>query len=397
MRLAYLVSRFPVATETFILRELNAVQDELGEPVELLSLFPPEVTFAHPAAEPWIPRLRQAGVRSTLEGVAWALATRPRRFLGLLAHGARAYGRSARHFPRSLLTVLIAAGHARTAQRLRVEHIHAHWANYPALAAWAIGRLTGIPYSFTPHAHDIFTDQSNLGRLIDDAAFVVTISDYNRFFLRRYGRADTPMPLVRYGIDTEKFAYDPKPIPADGPVRALCVATFKEQKGHAVLFEALASLERIHVDLVGSGPLRPSLEALAAELGIADRVRFLGVLSEDEVAGQLRASDIAVLPSIIGGNGRQEGLPNVLLEALAVGRPAVGTALSGIPELLREDATCLLAMPGDAASLAAALEHVIEHPELSAQRAEAGRRLVERDFTIERAGRVMAQLLREAS
>ena len=87
----------------------------------------------------------------------------------------------------------------------------------------------------------------------------------------------------------------------------------------------------------------------------------------------------------------------MLLEALATGRPAVGTALSGIPELLREEATCLLAMPGDAASLAAALEHVIEHPELAARRAEAGRRLVEREYTLERAGRVMAQLLREAS
>ena len=106
--------------------------------------------------------------------------------------------------------MLIAAGHARTAQRLRLDHVHAHWANYPALAAWVIRRLTGIPYSFTPHAHDIFTDQSNLGRLIDDAAFVVTISDYNRFFLGRYASNGTPLPLVRYGIDLEKFVHDPQ-------------------------------------------------------------------------------------------------------------------------------------------------------------------------------------------
>jgi glycosyltransferase involved in cell wall biosynthesis len=397
VKVAYLVSRFPVATETFIVRELNAVQTEMDAPVELFSLFPPKAKFVHPAAAPWVPRLRQAGVRSTLRGVAWALTTRPRQLAAVVARTARAYGGSPRHFPRSLLTVLIATGHAREALRLRVDHVHAHWANYPALAAWAIRRLTGIPYSFTPHAHDIFTDQSNLGRLIADAEFVVAITDYNRFFLRRHGPAATPMPLVRCGIDLDAFAYDPKPLPAAGPVRALCVASFLEQKGHSVLFEALAALPRIHVDLVGAGPLRPRLEALARELGIAGRVRFLGVLGEDEVAARLRESDIAVLPSIVGGNGRQEGLPIVLMEALAAGRPAVGTALSGIPELLREEATCLLAMPGDAASLAAALEHVVEHPDLAARRAEAGRRLVEREYTLERAGRVMAQLLREAS
>jgi glycosyltransferase involved in cell wall biosynthesis len=401
MRLGYLISRFPVATETFILRELNALQREVDQPIELFSLFPPQSAFAHPAAAAWVPRLRQASPRSTLGGVLWALATRPGKLLGVLATTARAYAGSPHHLPRALLTVLAATGHARTAQALRLDHLHAHWANYPALAALAMRRLVGVTYSFTPHAHDIFTDQSNLGRLIDDAAFVVAISDYNRFFLGRYRRTDTPLPVVRYGIDTEHFAHDPRPLPAEGPVHALCVASLMEQKGHDVLLDALrlggAALERIHVDLVGAGPLREHLEARVAAEGLGDRVRFLGVLSEDEVAERLRAADLAVLPSIVGSNGRQEGLPNVLLEALAVGRPAVGTAVSGIPELLREEATCLLAMPGDAPSLAAALDHVLRHPEAAARRAQAGRRLVERDYTIERAGRVMAELLREAT
>ena len=124
------------------------------------------------------------------------------------------------------------------------------------------------------------------------------------------------------------------------------------------------------------------------------RVRFHGTLPEDEVAALMQRSDLFVLPSLIAPDGNQEGLPNVLLEALATGTPAVATATAGAPELLREEATCLLAMPDDAASLAAALEHVLAHPEAAMRRAEAGRRLIERQYGLTRAGEEMAALLR---
>ena len=401
MKVAYLVSRFPIATETFILRELIAVQRELGTDVELMSLFGSRKAFAHPAAAPFVARLRRPGAREALAGVAWALATRPRALAGAVGHVLRAYRRSPDRLARALVTTLIATAHARTAARLQLDHIHAHWANLPALAAWVVQRLTGVSYSITPHAHDIFIDQTNLRSLVDDAAFVVAISEYNRFFLRGHSSGHTPLPVIRYGIDLQRFAFEPKPIPDQGPVRALCVASLAEQKGHRVLFDALAlggpDLERIHLDLVGAGPLRDALAARARELGLGERVTFHGTLDEDAVAERTRAADLVVLPSIVAPNGRQEGLPNVLLEALASGTPAVGTALSGIPELLREDATCLLAMPGDPASLAAALDHVLRHPDAAARRVIAGRALVERDFSIGLAGRRMAGFLRGQS
>jgi glycosyltransferase involved in cell wall biosynthesis len=295
-----------------------------------------------------------------------------------------------------LATIPVAACHARDLERLGVEHVHAHWATYPAFAAWTCRRLTGIPYSFTPHAHDIFIDRSNLGRLTRDAAFVVAISEYNRAFLRPYA-GETPLPVVRYGLEVDRYAFRARRSAPTGPVRALCVASFSEYKGHAVLFEALAlggdALARIELDLVGRGPLEATLRAHAERLGLAGRIHFHGTLTEAQVAERLERADVFVLPSVVAGNGDTEGLPNVLLEALAAGVPAVSTAVAGSPELLRGEATCLLAMPGDPASLAAALEHVLAEPDAAVCRAEAGRRLVESDFTVQRLGREMAGLL----
>lgn len=398
MRLAYLVSRFPVATETFILRELDAVDRELGGDVTLCSLFPADRPFVQPIAERWVPRARQGTPGRALRGLAWALVRRPRALAAVVATLVRAYRRRPGRLARVLATVPIAAFHARTLEAEQVEHVHAHWATYPAVAAWVARQLVGIPYSITAHAQDIFLDQSFLGRLMDDAAFVVTISEYNRAFLRAHGRGQTPVHIVRYGIDTQRFGYAPRQVPADGPVRAVCVAGFRDYKGHDVLIDALVlggdALARIELHLVGDGPLRASLERQIARVGLRDRVHFHGTLTEDGVATQLRAADVFVLPSVIAPNGNQEGLPNVILEALSAGVPVVSTATAGAPELLREDATCLLVMPNDRASLAAALEHVLADPAAASRRAEAGRRLVERAYAVERAGAEMVALLR---
>jgi glycosyltransferase involved in cell wall biosynthesis len=400
MKLAYLVSRFPVATETFILRELDAVEAAIGTPVELCSLFPAPHPFVHPAAERWTARVRQGTPRRALAGLAWALARRPRALAAVAGAVVSDHRRSPRRLARALATVPVAAHHARTLERLGVEHVHAHWATFPALAAWTVRRLTGIPYSITPHAHDIFIDQAGLGRLVDGAAFVVAISEYNRAFLRRFGSGRTPVPVVRYGIDVDRYAFRPRRPPASGPVRALCVASFSEYKGHRYLLEALAlggdALARVELDLVGRGALRDELVALASRLGLAERIRYHGTLTEEEVAARLDAADLFVLPSVVARSGDQEGLPNVILEALASGAPVVGTATAGTPELLREQATCLLAMPADPASLAAALEHVLAEPESAERRAVAGRALVERSFGVGRLGEEMAALLRAA-
>jgi glycosyltransferase involved in cell wall biosynthesis len=265
------------------------------------------------------------------------------------------------------------------------DHAHAHFATYPALGAWLCHRVAGIPYSFTVHAHDVYVHELGLRRRIDEADFVVAISDYNRRLIDDIGTAGTPVHVIRCGVELARYDFVPAAPPPTGPVRALCVASLEEKKGHRYLLEAISKgpgMDRIQLDLVGSGKLRECLEAEAERLGVADRVEFHGSLSECRVAEMLHAADIFVLPSVMDSTGDMEGIPVALMEAMAAGVPVISSRLSGIPELVRDRQTGLLADPGDAAGLRAALQHTMQDRRASMDRVRAARRLVTRDFEL---------------
>jgi len=398
VRIAYVVSRFPDPSETFVLRELNAVARRPGVELELFSLFGPKNPFVHPDAEAWVPRLHRATPRAAVVGLLWWTARRPLRLARSLATVFAAHLRQPRRLLRALVACGPAAAHARTMRALAIEHVHAHFATYPALAAWLAHRLLDVPYSFTAHAHDIYIDQLQLGTLVREASAVATISDFNRTLLQPYGAGGaTPVTLVRCGVNPAAYAFRPRTVPAEGPVKAICVATLNELKGHGVLLDALAQggpeLERVQLDLVGSGPLEAQLRAQAQRLGIAGRVRFHGTRSEREVAELLGAADLFVLASVRTPIGWMDGIPVALMEALAAGLPVIASCLSGIPELVRDGETGVLAAPGDAADLARAFERVLADPEATLARAHAGRALIEREFDIERSAERMLEVL----
>jgi colanic acid/amylovoran biosynthesis glycosyltransferase len=399
MRIAYLVSRFPSVSETFVLRELDAVAAAPDVEVLLHSLFPAQdESIVHPAAQPWSERLWRAGAGEGAAALAWWLLRRPGRTLAVVAAVATAYARVPRVLPRALATIPLAAAHARRLQAERVEHVHAHFATYPALAAWIAWRLTGVRYSFTAHAHDLFIHQAMLARKAADAAFVVAISRYNeRFLLARGGRHPPRVHVVHCGVHPDRFAFRVRrPEPGRAPVIA-CVAALRPPKGHAVLMRALAGapapLADARLELVGDGPLRAELETLAQTLGIAGRVRFNGSLPEDAVAALLAGADLFVLPSLIAADGDMEGVPVALMEALAAGLPAVATRQSGVPELIRDGVSGHLAEPGDAASLRTAMLEALDEADPEA-RARAGRELVEREFDQLRSARRLLELFR---
>lgn len=399
VRVVYVVSRFPIVQETFIVRELDAVS-AAGVEIELHSLFAPLGTSVQPAAEPWVARLRPGGARHGVIGLAWWLARRPVRLASSVAVVCACYRRRPALALRALATVAIACGHARALRTAPVDHVHAHFATYPALTAWLLNRLLGVPYSFTAHAHDLYVDQSMLTRKVNDACFVVTISEFNRRFLSEFGGGPggTPVHVVRCGVDPQAYEFRSRAVPANGPVRALCVASLQEYKGHAVLLRALAArpeLARLHVDLVGDGHLGAQLERLAEQLGLSGRVRFEGPRSEDEVRELLHSADLFVLPSVIAADGQMEGLPVALMEALACGVPVVTTRLSGIPELVVDGETGLLAEPGDAVGLADALARTLADPDAARYRCERGRARVVQGFDVRVSGRRMATLFRE--
>ncbi len=398
----YVTSRFPEVTQTWMLRELNAVDSDPNIRCELFSLFPPmkRTGTVHPSAERWLPGLRRPSALEALSATLWWTRRSPARLLACVATVISAYARRPALLVKALATVLPAAAHSRSVTALGVQHLHAHTATYPLLAAWVCHRLTGVPYSFTAHAHDIFVDQSLLRRRLTDARFAVAISDFNRGFLAAYGgdRA-TPVHVVRCGIDPTAYRFRPRAPEPGRQVRALCVASLKKYKGHRFLFEALSTadpaLARIHVDIVGDGPERERLGALVESLDLEQRVTFHGALTEPAVTAMLEQADLFILPSVVTENGTAEGLPVVLMEALAAGVPAVATRVSAVPELIRDGETGILAEPGSAADLRRAIKRMLDDPGAARSMAETGRAFVERNHDGERAAETLARLFRD--
>ena len=228
---------------------------------------------------------------------------------------------------------------------------------------------------------------------VREASFVVTISEFNRDFIREHAPAATPVHIVHCGVDPDAYGFRPRRVPRAGPVKALCVASLQEKKGHAVLLEALAgggpTLARLSIDLVGGGELRSSLEAQVRRLGLDDRVSFLGPRSEEEVRALLAQADLFVLPSIVASDGQMEGLPVALIEALASGLPTIATRLSGIPELICDGETGLLAEPADPGSLAEALTRALAG---ASPNPRHGRELIERAFDVRESASRMSSL-----
>ncbi len=396
VRVGYVVSRFPHFSETFILREIEQLQLDPRLELELFSLFPPVDGAVHPAARPWTRRLyRPTPLAGMGELLLWTLR-RPLRTASSLGLVVAGYRRKPAMLARALWTFPLAAAHAAAVRRRRLDHVHAHYATWPALSAWVCHRLTGVPYSFTVHAHDLYVDPLFVGRRVDDAAFVVAISEFNKDILVGLAGPGARIEVVHCGVVPANYPFRPRRPARSGPVRAVCVASLQEYKGHRHLLRALAGtpeLERLSLELVGDGELRGPLEAEARQLGLADRVRFRGSVTEAEVTALLESADLFVLPSTIAADGQMEGIPVALMEALASGLCVVTTRTSGVPELVRHGETGTLADHGDADDLRRALVAVLSGAvEIDPQR---GRDLVEREFDIRQTGRRMADLILE--
>lgn len=268
-------------------------------------------------------------------------------------------------------------------ESLGVERVHAHWATYPTLAALIIKQLTGIPYSFTGHAQDIFVERGGLGIKVAEADLVITCTDHGRGVIRRQSEsADADkVVLLHHGTNLDSFAVLPLRSPRSGPLRLVCVASLDEKKGHRYLLGACRVLgERnvaVELKLVGDGPLRGALEQQIIELGIGDRVELLGRQNSSEVRAWLEWSDAFVLASVVLAEGNMDGIPNVLVEALAIGRPSVSTSLPGISELVTDGVEGLLCDSRDAVALADKIQQLHDDPELAPALVRAGRRRVE--------------------
>jgi glycosyltransferase involved in cell wall biosynthesis len=386
LHIGYVTSRFPKLTETFILYEVLGLE-RAGARVELYPLVRERTDAVHAEARPvvdaahFLPFLSGPILRSQLR----FLRREPRRYLSTLLAVVRGTWRNPNFLVGGIGTfpkVVHMAGRLRAAG---VTHVHCHFATHSALAGFVIRRLIGIPFSFTAQGSDLHVDRTMLCEKVQEAAFVVAISDYNRDLIVEEcgdGVRDK-VRVIHSGIDTAFF----RPASGgrrDGRFSILCVGTLHEVKGQRYLLEACRRLADAGIEatcrLVGEGPDREDLERRATALGLGERVVFLGARPRDEVVELIRTADVLVTPSVPTKEGKREGIPVVLMEALATGVPVVASRLSGIPELVEGGRVGLLVPPRDAAALADALRLLHDRPELRTRLGEAGRRKVVAEF-----------------
>ena len=397
-KVAYIMSRFPKLTETFILYEILALE-ELGLAVEIYPLLREHQTVAHPEAERLVKRAHFHPFLSLpILRAQWLfIRRRPFDYFRLWFEVLRGTWGSFNFFIGAIGIFPKVVRFAYEMENQEITHVHAHFANHPSLAGLIIHRLTGIPFSFTAHGSDLHVERRMLDKKVEGAEFAVTISSYNKeLMIKECGeRTGKKIHVVHCGIDPEFFSRA-KRKNSDGPFQILCVASFEEVKGHKYLVQACQVLHERGVDFVchfvGEGPLRNKIEAQIAQAAIQDKFRLHGALSRPEIARMLADVDVVVLASVPTRSGKREGIPVALMEAMASGLPVVASEISGIPELVESGRTGLLVPPGDVALLADAIHVLKEREEMRHRMGRAGREKVLREFNLRTSAAQLSKL-----
>jgi glycosyltransferase involved in cell wall biosynthesis len=391
----YLSSLYPALSHTFIFREIQALR-ALGLVVKTASIRLPEdldrMTAEErdefgrtyyvnntPYARLFLAHLRLAALqpRGYFRALGYAL--------GLRKKGPVPLWRIAAYFAQAGLLM-------DWMRREGVCHLHVHFGNPPATAAMIAARAGAAPFSLSIHGPDIFNDEgpSLLAEKIDKALFVRCISHFCQSQVMRL-TAFSQWPklhIVHCGVDVGTFG--PRPAPNNAVPEIVCVGRLVSAKGQYVLLQACDELRRrgvrLHVTFLGDGPERPALEAAARQLGLQDTVAFAGAVGQDQVHSSLDHADIMVLPSFA------EGLPVVLMEAMAKEVPCISTRIMGIPELIQDGLNGFLAPASDWRTLADKMELLIGNPELRATFGRNGRHAVVEGYDIHSSGRAMHEL-----
>lgn len=404
MKIAYAVSRFPVITETFILREIASIE-ALGVDVELYPLQRQSPQQAQPQALQYIENANYLPWLSfaILWGNLQCFIKSPARYVKTLFNLLRANLGSARFFAGAIAFFPKAVLMARKMQAADTTHLHAHFASHPAAVAWVIHQLTGIPYSFTAHGSDLHRCQKMLAEKVESAAFVVAISKYNHQIIADHSseKFHHKIKVIHCGID---LPHDREPAgnhtcDADEKIfKVVCVGTLHEVKGQRFLIEACVQLltqgTDVQCEFVGDGPDRDLLQQIVKEHRLEEKMVFHGRRTTPEVQEIVSSADLLVAPSVPTKDGRREGIPVVLMEALSWGVPVVASDLSGIPELVQHEVTGLLVPPGNVDELAQAIQRFSREPGLKELTTMNAYRLLESSFNNECSTRQLLHLIK---
>lgn len=372
MRIAYVVGAYPSSSETFIAREAAALCAR-GHTVDVFPL------WGGPAA----PADGQSAV-SVRKCARWpAFHSAPHK--GRIFEWQLRFMASAFRTPRSALRALwymsMADQIATQAAALEARRVHAQFGSLPSTVGWVAASLAGLPFSFAVHARDVFVEAEFFAAKARAADKIIACnSAAARRAAELIGDADrSKIVLVPHGLPLSRYPFRAE-MPKGEPL-ILGVGRFVEKKGFSYLVDAVALLCRrgrgVRCWLIGDGPQRKALERQIAQLEVWDVVELKGWLSQDEVRRAYEQAAVLAVPSVVARDGDMDGLPNVVVEAAALGVPLVTTGVGGLPDLVRDGETGLVARPDDAADLAARLEAVLDDPIAAAARARCAREAVE--------------------
>ena len=400
--IAYISQQFPSLTTTFVYREVVALR-RLGLTVHPISTWRPKREALSAEARALTDETCYVFPLNGLQLFGLHLRyllTRPGRYLGALLLVTVWNRESLRNRLRSLGHFIYAARVAAEVERRGVEHLHADYALNAATVALVAARLTGRSFSFAAHAADLYINPILLREKIRAAGFVTPISDYNRrFLLQTAGDAGAALKInvVHCGLDLSQF------VPAAGPSHTrpliLGVGRLIEKKGFRYLIAACQRLAQRGTEfecrIIGGGPEATALQSQIDQCGLADRVHLSGPLPQEQVREWMRRADVFALPCVSARDRDQDGIPVVLMEAMALHRPVISTPISGIPELVQDGVNGLLTPPGDSARLAEALSQLLADTELREALGRAGRATVEREFDVRISAAQLAALFSE--
>lgn len=401
MKLAIIVTCFPRTTETFIMRDVVKFL-ELGHDVRLYHLLPfDHHAKLHAFAASVAPRARTAPFLSSqvLSELMGTFSRQRYKFLAIVKDLFRKAWRDPELLLKSLAILPKSLVIARELQDWGAQHIHGEFAGHPTTCAWAISRLTGISYSTSCRAHDVFVSQVLLGLTVAEADAVRTITNFNVRFLRDRvpELRNKPIHMIHSSVAINEFPL--LPVNHNRVISVLYVGSLQPRKGVDDLLRALAAFDPQDawiLTVIGEGSERRKLTRLADRLSIADRVNFQGALPFEQVQRAYVSANLVVVPSTIGRRGRTEGIPNVVIEALAYARPVISTRVSGIPELIEDGVTGILVEPNDPTALTKAIAFVYQHRGVADAMALQGRARVEREFNLDKSVRAQLAMFQEA-
>ena len=403
MKIGLVLKMFPRLSETFILNEVLELERQ-GVRLHIFSLKRPADAVLHGQSKlvrspiTYLPEKIYRGPLRIALGQCHVATNHPRRWRRTMLSVLR---RLTRGGDNGMLTAFCQAC-CIVREMGKVRHLHAHYANVPAKVALLVHRLTGISFSITTHAKDIFQNDPfaspKLHERMSRASFIVANSRFSADHIRSQLREQRPIHTIYNGVDLEAFSFHRN---GQSEPLILSVGRLVEKKGFSDLIAACHMLKQRGInftcELVGTGRLSDALKQQIADSGLQDRIRMIGPLPQETLREHYGRAMIFALPCIAASDGDRDILPNVLKEAMATGVPVVTTRLDGIEELIEDGVSGLLIEPGNVAALADRLELLLADAQLRQRLAGRAREVIEERFDRRTNFALLRKLLSEAA